>query len=218
MKGNSGHIKVLVVSSHYLIVEGITSILSGEKNIKVAGQASNILELIELLYDLNPDIVIVHSGDGINDNILEITRLINQEASEAKVVLLIEDYNMNEELVALENGVRGYLPTRLVKSSLVKCIEAVSRGEMWVRREAVGEFLQQLFVKIRRGDYLSPSILYFNKREMEIIVLINKGYRNKEIARRVHLSEKTVKHYITQIFKKLNVSKRAEIKHYFTSK
>jgi DNA-binding NarL/FixJ family response regulator len=215
MGEKSGYINVLVVSAYSLVREGIISMLSGADDIKVVGRASNRLELMECIYKLKPNIVIINDEDNKSVSSLEAVQLINQESNDAKVLLLIEDYDKDKELAALEMGVRGYLPERARKADFAKCIKAINRGEMWVRREIMGEFVKQLFVKIKRGDYLSPSVPYFTKRELEIITLACKGYRNKEIAIRLFLSEKTVKHHLSKIFKKLNIKKRADIKKYF---
>jgi DNA-binding NarL/FixJ family response regulator len=214
-KGKPNYIEALVVSACSLVREGIISTLSGEDEIKVVGRASNRLDLMECIYKLKPDIVIINDEDNKSISSLEAIRLINQESNDVKILLLIEDYDKDKELAALEMGVRGYLPERARKADFIRCIKAISRGEMWVRREIMGEFIKQLFVKIKRGDYLGPSIPYFTKREREVIILVCKGYKNKEIANRLLINEKTVKNYLSKIFKKLNIKKRADIRQYF---
>ena len=215
MEENSKHIPVLLFSSSLLVREMIISVLASDDDIRVVGQASNRSELIDSLNDDNPDIVIIHDQSSRSVSTLEVVRLINQQDIDVKVFLIIEDYDKAFELVAIETGVRGYLPEGKVKTDLIRSLKAVHEGQMWVRRLVIGEFVQQLFVKLTRGDYLSPSVHYFTKRELEIIILVNKGYRNKEIAKKLFISEKTVKHTLSRIFKKLNIRKRTEIKQYF---
>jgi two-component system, NarL family, response regulator DegU len=212
---NSEKIAVLLFSPSTLVRQMIISLLEHDHDINVIGEASNRLELMDCLNDHNPDIVIIHNQLNNNMYTLEAVRLINELAGGAKPMVLFEDYDKDFELEALETGVRGYLPESKVKADLIRSIKAVTEGQMWVRRAVIGEFVQQLFIKIKRGDYLSPSLHYFTKRELDIILLVNKGFKNKEIAKKLFISEKTVKHYITKIFKKLKINKRADIKKYF---
>ena len=115
----------------------------------------------------------------------------------------------------MEAGVRGFLPEARIKTDIVKCIRAMNSGEIWARRAVMGEFVTQLFVKLNKGEYLSPTAKYFTKKELEIIVLANKGLKNKQIANRLSMSEKTVKYHLSNVFKKLNIKKRSEIKEHF---
>jgi len=67
-------------------------------------------------------------------------------------------------------------------------------------------------VKIQRGEYLNPSLNQFNKKELQIMVFVSKNLKNKDIAKKLNVSESTVKHYISIIFKKLNIHKRTDLK------
>ena len=211
----SEKIGVLLFSPSTLVRQMITGILKRHDNIKVIGQASNRSEFIDSLNDHNPEIVIIHNHSKSDVNTFEAVRLINELAAGAKPMVLIEEYDEDFELAALETGVRGYLPESKVKKDLIRSVKAVNGGQMWVRRAVIGEFVQQLFVKIKRGDYLSPSVRYFTKRELDIILLVNRGLRNKDIAKTLFISEKTVKHVLSKIFKKLQIKKRTDIKKYF---
>jgi two-component system response regulator DegU len=211
----SGKIAVLLFSPSTLVRQMITGVLKRDRSINVIGQASNRSELIDGLNDRSPEIVIIHNQSNSSVNTLEEVRLINELAASAMPIVLIEDYDKDFELAILETGVRGYLPESKVKRDLIRSIKVVNEGQMWVRRSVIGEFVQQLFVKIKSGDYLSPSVHYFTKRELDIILLVNKGLRNKDIAKCLFISEKTVKHGLSKIFKKLHIKKRTDIKKFF---
>ena len=211
----SENIDVLLFSRSSLVGEMITNLLGRYGHINVVSQASNKSELMDCLNDYNPQIVIIHDQFDKNLNTLEAVRLVNEMAEGTKPLILIREYDKEFELAALETGVRGFLPEKRVKSDIVRCITAMNDGQMWVRREVMGEFVTQLFVKIKRGDYLSPSVHYFTKRELDIIVLVNKGLKNKDIANKLFISEKTIKHILSKIFKKLQIKKRTDIKKYF---
>ncbi|MBI2487184.1 MAG: response regulator transcription factor [Deltaproteobacteria bacterium] len=148
-------IEVLVVSSRPFVRKRIISILSGEEEIRAKGEASNIFELGECIAKQNPNIVIVNDDDkGISS--LEAIKLINQETSDAKILLLIKDYDEKKELTALKMGVRGFLPESVGKADFVKCIRAISNGEMWVRRRVMEKLIQQLLSRTA-GDNLSGA-------------------------------------------------------------
>jgi two-component system response regulator DegU len=212
---NSENIDVLLFSRSSLVSDTITNLLDRHRHINVVGRASNRSELMDRLNDYNPQIVIIHDQFDNNMNTLEAVRLINEIAGGTMPLVVIQEYDKDFELAALETGVRGFLPERMVTSDIARCITAMKDGQMWVRREVMGEFVTQLIIKIKRGDYLSPSLHYFTKRELDIILLVNKGLKNKDIAKKLFISEKTVKHIISKIFKKLQIKKRTDIKNYF---
>ncbi|GEM_PF-3027950 len=205
-------IKVLVFGAHSLMRKGIISALIGEDDINVVGQASNRLELIVAIDNLNPNIVIIEDGNGTAG--LETINLINQRNGHTKVLLLIKDYDEDKELAALKIGVKGFLTETVAEADLIKCIRAITNGEMWVRRRVLERLIRQ-FLALNRlnGDgYLNKPMPCLTKKELDIMMLVGKGYRNKQIGCSLSISEKTVKHYLSDIFKKLHVRKRVDIK------
>ena len=213
MEERFDYIGVLIVSAHPLVREGIISVLSGQDDIKVVGYASNRLELMERIYNLDPNIIVVHDEDNKDTNSLEAIQLINHRATNARVLLLVEDDDEDKELTALKMGVRGFLLERTGKDDFIKCIKAINRGEMWVRRKIMEKLIHQLLVNQKREEYLGLSAPSLTKRELEVITLVSRGYKNKEIGRVLFISERTVKHYLTNIFKKFNIKRRTDILH-----
>ena len=213
-------IKVLVSSTNSLMRKGIVSDLSGEGGIKVVGQVPNRLELMDSIYASNPDVVILSedssNGTGISDTI----NLIHQKALNPKLLLITKQYDEDRELALLRMGVKGFLPESVGSADMIKCVKAISRGEMWVRRKVMEKLLSQLLAVIHgleSGCYMVTSMPIFTTREMEIMMLVSRGCRNKEIGRNLHLSEKTVKHYVSKVFKKLRVKKRTDVRQYLGS-
>lgn len=143
MRRNVNYIEVLVFSAHSLVRKGIISTLSGEAEIRVKGQATNIIELGERIVELNPRVVIINDDDhGLSS--LGAIKLINQITNDAKILLLIKDYDDEKELTALKMGVRGFLPESVGKADFIKCVRAINDGEMWVRRKVMEKLIQQL--------------------------------------------------------------------------
>lgn len=209
----SKQINLVIVSDRLLVREGIMYLLSGEDDIKVVDRISNGFELAASLSKLSPDIVII--DDFIKSmNGLEAVRLINQKTADAKVLLLIRDYDEDKELTALKIGIAGFLIENSAKADFIRCIRGVSEGKMWIRREIMEKYIKrQLSAKTpQEENHSSPSIPYFTKRELEVGMLVSKGYKNKQIGTMLFITEATVKHYLSRIFKKLSIRKRSGIK------
>ena len=208
-------IKVMVYSTSPVFSDAVSGLLNGQKDIVVSGNVSDRSALLEFLYESEVDIAIIHDRTSSRTDTLDLVRMIRVENETVRPLILFDDYNSGYELAALEAGVRGFLPEARIKTDIVKCIRAMNSGEIWARRAVMGEFVTQLFVKLNKGEYLSPTAKYFTKKELEIIVLANKGLKNKQIANRLSMSEKTVKYHLSNVFKKLNIKKRSEIKEHF---
>ncbi len=143
MRRSVNYIEVLVFSAHSLVRKEIISTLSGEAEIRVKGLATNIIELGERIAELNPHVVIINDDDhGLSS--LGAIKLINQITNNAKILLLIKDYDDEKELTALKMGVRGFLPESVGKAAFIKCVRAINDGEMWVRRKVMEKLIQQL--------------------------------------------------------------------------
>lgn len=220
MHSETNLIKVLVSCANSLMRKGIVSDLAGVDGITVIGQVSNRLELMESIYRSNPDVVILGEDSNNGTSVLETVNLIHQKAPETKLLLITKECDDNKELALLRMGVRGFLLESAGNVDIVKCVMAIASGEMWVRRKVVGKLIQQLLVLIHmvhKDSYLIESMPTFTSRELDIMMLISRGCRNKEIARKLNLSEKTVKHYVSKILKKLRVKKRADVRQYLQS-
>jgi DNA-binding NarL/FixJ family response regulator len=157
MGKKKNHIEVLVVSSRPFVRKRIISTLSGEEEISAEGEASNIFELGQCIAKHNPNIVIVNDDDkGISS--LEAIKLISQETRDAKILLLIKNYDEKKELTALKMGVKGFLPESVEKADFVKCIRAISNGEMWVRRRVMEKLIQQLLNRTGSNNLSGQTI------------------------------------------------------------
>ncbi|HSE84530.1 MAG TPA: response regulator transcription factor [Thermodesulfobacteriota bacterium] len=217
MSEKTNHIGVLVVSSRSLVRRGIISALTDEDDIRVLGEASNRLELLENIGKLKPSILIVNDDRDMNS--LETIRLATYKNADLKILLLIKDYNEDKELEALKMGVRGFLPESAVKSDFVRCIKAINKGEMWIRRKVMEKLIQQLWVvnPPQRKSDLSLSNPSLTERELEIMILVSNGYSNKEIGGDLNIGEKAVKNSLSKIFKKLGVKRRTDIRQHLKS-
>jgi len=139
-------IQVLVCGANPFMREGIVSNLTGQGGIEVVGQVSNRLELMEFVHKFNPDVVILTEDSGNGTGISETINLIHHEASETKVLMLTKQYDEDRELSLLRIGVLGFLTENTQGINIIKCVEAIDRGEMWVRRRVLEKCVRQLSV------------------------------------------------------------------------
>jgi DNA-binding NarL/FixJ family response regulator len=210
---------VLISSNNALLRAGIKSILSNVEDVQILDLPKDRLELLECIYTYNPDIVILSETDLLDSHGSEIMRLILQKAVQTKFLLIIKAYDEDKELAWLKAGVKGFLTVNTGSADFIKCIGAVKRGELWVRRKLLEKYIEHLSIMLnlsRKNDSQAPSLPSFSRREMDVFIMVGKNYRNKEIAEKLSISEKTVKHYVARILRKLNVKTRKDIRRYLS--
>lgn len=132
------------------------------------------------------------------------------------IVLLTDTPDEKEAIVALKHGARGYCKLDIEPLLLKKAMDRVRKGEIWVGRALIAHLLEELtsLTQLRQADRVVEVDQGLNRltpREREIAHLIGGGAANKEIASRLHISEKTVKAHLTAIFGKLGVSSRLQL-------
>jgi len=209
-----GDITTLLVSSHSLIVKGIAGLLKNEPRIKLLKYASGRLEMMLRIQENNPSLVIIYNDKNGTENFssLETLQLAIHEFPSIKILLIINSNDFDLELLALKNGVRGVITENFEQETLWECITTVASGGLWMRRNVMEEFIkEQLFLyKNSRAD--KPALPSFTRRELEIIQLAVGGKKNREIAENLFICEKTVKHHLTNVFRKLNINTRMQLK------
>jgi DNA-binding NarL/FixJ family response regulator len=197
-------IRVLIVDDHEIVREGLATLLSEEPTIEVVGQASNGVEALTLSKLLQPDVilmdVVMPEMDGI-----ETTRHIRQAHLAAQVIILTTYTNDEHVRAALEAGAIGYLVKDVLKADLLRAIHTAKAGKPTLHPDAQHYLMQQV---------LTPAPLSrlndLTKREEEVLRLIAQGYSNKEISMTLHLTEGTVKGYVSAILAKLEVADRTQ--------
>jgi DNA-binding NarL/FixJ family response regulator len=207
-------IKIAIGCCNNIFSEALKNLLEDDREIKVIGIFNcgpGFLSSLQDIIKLNPDVILVDSNFDMNA-FLEVPEKYLAENS-FKVLLLgdralrfIVDKHL-QELVA--RGVVGVLPPSADSDLLKKALKAVSSGEIWLDRET----LMKLLASMRNVN----KDVSLGKREREIAFHICQGYRNKEIAQKLKISEQTVKSHCTRLYKKLRVTDRLQLAlHYFT--
>jgi DNA-binding NarL/FixJ family response regulator len=191
----TGIIRILCVDDHPLVRKGIASILANEADMELVAEAGNGREAVTLFKELKPDVVLMDlrmpEVDGTS-----ATRLIRQEAPDARIIALTS-YDGDQDIYrALEAGVRGYILKEMVHTEVVRAIRTVHSGKRLMPQE-VAERLSEYFPQVA----LTP-------REVEVLGCVAKGMANKEIATRLGTASGTVKMHIQNILAKLGASDR----------
>lgn len=191
----TGTIRVLCVDDHPLVRKGIASILANEADMELVGEANNGREAVELFKERKPDVVLMDLRMPELDG-TSATRMIRQEAPDARIIALTS-YDGDQDIYrALEAGVRGYILKEMVHTEVVRAIRTVHSGKRLMPQE-VAERLSEYFPQVA----LTP-------REVEVLGLVAKGMANKEIATRLGTASGTVKMHIQNILAKLGASDR----------
>ncbi len=191
----TGTIRVLCVDDHPLVRKGIASILANESDMVLVAEAGGGREAVALFKELKPDVVLMDLRMPELDG-TTATRMIRQEAPEARIIALTS-YDGDQDIYrALEAGVRGYILKEMVHTEVVRAIRTVHSGKRLMPQE-VAERLSEYFPQVA----LTP-------REVEVLGCVAQGMANKEIATKLGTASGTVKMHIQNILAKLGASDR----------
>jgi DNA-binding NarL/FixJ family response regulator len=200
--------KILIADDHPVFLSGLCELINSEKQMEIVGEANDGQEAINLVKKLKPDMVIMDINmPGING--IEATKEILSIAENTKVLALSIHSDRQFVKEMLDAGADGYLLKNNAPEELLKAIETVNNGDMYlcpgVTRAALSKDEPELIGSVQdsEDDHESISI-----REREILKLLAEGLRNKEIAEKFFISPLTVKSHIYHLYKKLDVSSR----------
>jgi len=194
-------IKVLVVDDHWVVRQGLRMFLDLESTITVVGEASDGREAIDLARQLRPDVVLMDILMPHVDGIEAITH-IKAEMPRIEVIALTSVLQDGSVSDAIQAGAIGYLIKDTRGDQLVQAIRDAAEGRVHLSPEAAIRLAKDL----RRPERVES----LTKRETSVLRLVAEGLANKEIARRLSISEKTVKAHLNNVFAKLDVHSRTQ--------
>ncbi|MCX7177229.1 MAG: response regulator transcription factor [Proteobacteria bacterium] len=197
-------IGILLADDHPLFREGVAHSLAAEADFAVIGQAASGEEALRLARELLPDVVLLDIAmPGWNGWVT--AEKIATACPATKIVMLTMFEDEDKLLAAFKAGARGYVLKGASAGELAGAVRAAAKGEVYVSPSLAAGILVAL-TRSRPADPLEE----LTARESEILTLVGQGMTNRAIGERIHLSEKTVKHYITNILEKLQVRSRVE--------
>ena len=197
-------IRVLIADDHPLFREGVVHSLSGKADITVIGQADTSEEALRLARELLPDVVLLDIAMPVRGG-LAIASEIAVACPATKIVMLTVSEHEDDLLSAFKAGARGYVLKGVSAQELANIIRDMADGEVYVTPTLAAGML----VEMTRGRPYDP-LIELTDREREILQLVAKGLTNRQIGERLHLAEKTIKHYMTNILGKLHVRSRLD--------
>ncbi|SMB95356.1 two component transcriptional regulator, LuxR family [Thermanaeromonas toyohensis ToBE] len=207
MPAEEGKIAVLIADDHPLVREGIRKILSLEPRIVVVGEAADGHTVIELARKLKPRIILMDINLPLING-LEATRVIRREVPQAEVIALTIHEEEEYIMELFRAGAAGYLLKDISAEGLVEAILQVAQGVPVIHPGVTKKMLRLLTESPCEGPKAPGTSL--TRREKEILAYVVKGESNKQIARRLYISEKTVKNHLTRIFRKIGVQDRTQ--------
>ncbi len=198
----SAPIRVVLVDDHAVVRRGLAQLLGGADDIEVVGQAADGEEAVEVVRRVRPDVVVMDlqmpGVDGV-----EATRRILEAELGADVLVLTSFSDSARILAALDAGAVGYLLKDADPEELLDGVRAVGRGESPIHPKVARALLTA------RNDAPAPG-LQLTPREAEVLSLVRSGLANKQIARRLGISERTVKAHLTSVFQRIGVVDRTQ--------
>jgi DNA-binding NarL/FixJ family response regulator len=204
-------IRVLLVDDQALFREGLETLLSVHRDIRVVGQASNGQEAVEVAAQVQPDVVLMDVRMPILNGV-RATRRLKRTLPQCRVIVLTTFDDDEYVFDALRAGAAGYLLKDVPSARLVEAIRATARGESILEPSVAAKVI----VEFSRVSSLVPSaqmeqlVEPLSERELEILGLIAKGASNREIADQLFIAEGTVKNHVTHILGKLGVRDRTQ--------
>ncbi|MBI5282069.1 MAG: response regulator transcription factor [Candidatus Solibacter usitatus] len=207
-------IKVMIADDHPIVREGLRKLLNLEDDIDVVGDAADGRELIEKVGDLQPDVILLDLRMPNLDGLGALQTLVHTN-SKAKVIILTASEDKNEFVQAMKLGCSGIVLKQTSADLIVKSIRKVYNGEIWLDSNTTAAVMRQFAAPGELGGSSSSSRARerspLSTREREIVALVAQGYKNKEMAEKMFISEQTVKNHLHNIFDKLGVSDRLEL-------
>ena len=204
----SEKIQIVIVDDHPLFREGVAHTLRAEPGLEVVGQGANMEDAVRLACDLLPDIILLDidmPGGG-----LHAAQAIAAACPVTRIVMLTVSEDEEHVLGALRAGARAYILKGISARELISILRAVWAGEGYVSPTLAASLLSEMTGTVPGGRPPGSPLDDLTERERQILECIAAGLSNKEIGHQLHLSEKTVKHYVTNILQKLHVRNRVE--------
>ena len=216
MSESASPIRVLLADDHAVIREALRLLMGRQAHLHLVGEAATCRELLELAAREQPDVIVLdlQLRDG---NSLEWIPQLGRLAPGAKIIIFSGADDPEMPRRAVQAGALGWVGKGQSCEVLLRAIECVHAGEVWLERMLLARVLSQLthHSSASGAAMISPAdiakIATLTPREIEIIHLIAQGLKNKQIAARLFLSEKTVHSHLASIFQKLEVSDRLEL-------
>lgn len=204
-------VRVMFVDDHEVVRKGLASLVEAEEDLEVVGEASSGPEAVRLAPIYRPDVVVMDvrmpEGGGI-----EACRSL-RDALPGLAVIMLTSYSDDEALFnSIMAGAAGFVLKQIRGHDLIDAIRRVASGQSLLDPSVTTRVLERL--RAAKFDNRDPKLARLSPQEERILDLVAEGRTNREIAEKIHLSDKTVKNYVSSILQKLEVQRRSEAASY----
>ena len=207
-------IRILIADDHPIVRDGLRKLLTLETDFEVIGEASDGREVLDRIQELEPDILLLDLRMPNLDG-LSALQVLQQSNNKTKVIVLTASEDKNEFVQAMKLGCSGIVLKQTAPELIIKSIRKVYGGEIWLDSHTTAAVMRQ-FASPGEAGGSAPGTKArerspLSQREREIVQLVAQGFKNKEMAEKMFISEQTVKNHLHNIFDKLGVSDRLEL-------
>jgi two-component system nitrate/nitrite response regulator NarL len=206
-------VRIIIADDHPIVRDGLKKLLLLEEDFEIVGEASDGREVLERVQELDPDVLLLDLRMPNLDG-LSALQALQQTNKRTRVIVLTASEDKNEFVQAMKLGCSGIVLKQTAPDLIVKSIRKVNAGEIWLDSHTTAAVMRQFQTGVDaagmatgKGRERSP----LSAREREIVALVAQGYKNKEMAEKMFISEQTVKNHLHNIFDKLGVSDRLEL-------
>jgi DNA-binding NarL/FixJ family response regulator len=201
-----GKISVLIADDHPVVRQGLRAFLELQPDLQVVGEAGDGAQAARLARELRPDVVLLDLVMPGTDGVAAL-ELMAESALESRVLIVTSFGEQRTVIPAIRAGARGYVSKDVEPSALAAAIRAVAAGHVLLGPEVAAALLGPDAARSGSGGDAEPQL---TAREREVLDLIARGRSNREIARALTVSEKTVKTHVSNVLMKLGVSDRTQ--------
>lgn len=203
---------VLLVDDHEVVRVGLRSLLSREPTIEVVGEAGTAAEAVAQAARLQPDVIIMDVRLPDRSGV-EACREIRSIDPNVQIIMLTSHADEDAVFDSIMAGASGYLLKQIPGREVVRAVETVATGQSLLDPAVTQKVLEKMKrLATGRG---AGEISHLSAQEQKVLALVSEGKTNREIARALGLSDKTVKNYLSHVFEKLHLSRRAEAAAFF---
>ncbi|WP_326715113.1 MULTISPECIES: response regulator transcription factor [unclassified Streptomyces] len=202
-------IRVFLLDDHEVVRRGLSDLLNAEPDISVVGDAENVEHALARGPAVRPDVAVLDvrlpDGDGIS-----VCRELRSQMPELACLMLTSFDDEEALLDAIMAGASGYVLKQIKGSDLVSAVRTVASGQSMLDPATTARLMRSLRADPDATPELAPELAGLSPRERDILALIGDGLTNREIGKRLYLSEKTVKNHISRLLAKLGVHRRVQ--------
>ncbi len=211
MPDTPSQIRIMIVDDHAVIRTGLRMLIEQDQTMNVVAMAGTREEALLLADKEQPDIILLDLMMGDEDG-LEFLPALCETCPKSRVLVLTGVQTTESHRSAIRRGAMGIVLKQQAAELLLKAIQKVHEGEVWIDRSMMGSVLEDVRTERHQAPTAEETkIARLTPREREVVALVSEGLKNKLIGERLYISETTVTHHLSSVFSKLEVSDRLEL-------